>query len=74
MYVKDHHQLASLATEAGFSARRLAQMIGWRSHSHMCRILSGQTKTVAADSATELARVLGVTVSEIFLSEVSSES
>lgn len=74
MQLKDRKQLAKLMLIQGVSARRLAKAAGWKSHSYMNRLLTGQVKTCSTDPALRIAHFLGVGVDDLFLVEVSSNT
>lgn len=74
MQLKDRKQLAKLMVIQGVSARQLAKIAGWRSHSYMNRLLSGQVKTLGTDPALRIAHYLGVGVGDLFLVRVSSST
>lgn len=74
MVLKDRKQLAKLMVIQGVSARQLARIAGWKSHSYMNRLLAGEVRTLSADPALRIAHHLGVGVDDLFLVRVSSET
>lgn len=74
MVLLDRKRLAKLMVIQGVSARQLAKAAGWKSHSYMNRLLSGQVKTLATDPALRIAHYLGVGVDDLFLVRVSDDA
>lgn len=74
MILKDRKQLAKLMAIQEVSARRLALAAGWKSHSYMNRLLSGEVRTLGTDPALRIAHFLGVGVDDLFLVRVSGET
>lgn len=74
MLLKDRKQLAKLMVIQGVSARQMAKIAGWKSHSYMNRLLAGEVKTLATDPALRIAHYLGVGVDDLFLVRVSDEA
>lgn len=74
MLLKDRKQLAKLMVIQGVSARQLASAAGWKSHSYMNRLLSGEARTLSTDPALRIAHRLGVGVDDLFLVRVSSDA
>lgn len=72
MLLKDRKQLAKLMVIQGVSARQLAKVAGWKSHSYMNRLLAGDVRTLSTDPALRIAHHLGVGVDDLFLVKVSS--
>lgn len=73
MLLKDRKQLAKLMVIQGVSARQMAKIAGWKSHSYMNRLLSGDVRTLSTDPALRIAHYLGVGVDDLFLVRVSNE-
>ena len=71
MLLKDRRQLAKLMVIQGISARQMAKVAGWRSHSYMNRLLAGEVRTLATEPALRIAHHLGVGVDDLFLVRVS---
>ncbi|WP_426243771.1 helix-turn-helix domain-containing protein [Nocardioides sp. LHG3406-4] len=74
MILKDRKQLAKLMVIQGVSARRLSKIAGWRSHSYMNRLLSGEVRTLSTEPALRIANHLGVGVDDLFLVRVSDDA
>lgn len=74
MLLKDRKQLAKLMVIQGVSARQMARIAGWKSHSYMNRLLSGDVRTLSTDPALRIAHHLGVGVDDLFLVKVSDQS
>lgn len=74
MLLKDRKQLAKLMVIQGVSARQLSRVAGWKSHSYMNRLLSGEARTLATDPALRIAHHLGVGVDDLFLVRVSDDA
>lgn len=74
MILKDHKQLAKLMVIQGVSARQMAKVAGWKSHSYMNRLLAGEVKTLSTDPALRIAHYLGVGVDDLFLLRVSNDA
>lgn len=73
MILKDRKQLAKLMVIQGVSARQMAKVAGWKSHSYMNRLLAGQVRTLGTDPALRIAHHLGVGVDDLFLVRVSDD-
>lgn len=56
------------------SQRQLAEAAGWKSHSYVARLLSGEIKTVTPDRAARIARFFGVGVDDLFVVRLSTDS
>lgn len=74
MILKDRKQLAKLMVIQGVSARQMARVAGWKSHSYMNRLLAGDVKTLSTDPALRIAHYLGVGVDDLFLVRVSDDA
>lgn len=72
MILKDRQKLAKLMVIQGVSARQLAEAAGWKSHSYMNRLLSGDVKSLKPEPALRIAAHLGVGVDDLFLTKVAS--
>lgn len=70
--LQDRKLLATLMANKPVSARQLAGIAGWKSHSHMNRLLSGQATALSAEAATKIAKYLGVRTSLLFVPSASS--
>lgn len=74
MLVKEPDLLRRLVASKNMTARQLSRRMGWRSHSYMNRILSGQVRSVTPDAAVKIAYLLQVPVDLIFVPRVSGET
>ncbi len=71
MILQDRKRLAKLMVIQGVSARTLAEVAGWRSHTYLSRLLRGEANTLKSDPALRIAHHLGVGVDDLFLTRVS---
>lgn len=71
MELRDRKMLQRLMIVQEVSNRRLAKAAGWKSHSYMNRLVSGQVKTLEPEPALRIAKFLGVGVEDLFLTQVS---
>ena len=67
MILKDPKQLAKIMAIEKVSQRKLAQTIGWGSHSYLGRLLRGEVRTLDPDAALKMSIALGVTVDSLFV-------
>lgn len=74
MRVKDAELIKRVMASKRISNRSLARQMGWKSHSYVNRIVSGQERTVTPDTAIKMAHLLGVPVDLFFETRVFSES
>jgi transcriptional regulator with XRE-family HTH domain len=74
MQLIDRKRLARIMAIQGVSARQLARAAGWKSHSYMNRLLSGQVNTLEVEPAVRIAKHLGVGTDDLFLTRLSSDS
>lgn len=72
MVLKDPKQLAKLMVIQGCSAREMARVAGWKSHTYMQRLLRGEAKTLEVEPAARIAKHLGVGVDDLFLVKIST--
>ncbi len=56
----------------GVSQRELARAAGWKSHSYMRRLITGEVKTLNTDPALRIAHYLHLDVDDIFVTRVDS--
>lgn len=69
MIVKDAELIRRLMNShrpKPITARQMARDLGWKSHSYVNRILSGDVRTVTPDAACKIAYLLGVPVDLVF--------
>lgn len=76
IWMKLHNRkgLLKLMAIQGVSARGLAKAAGWKSHSYMNRLLSGQVDTLEVEPAVRIANYLGVGTDDLFVSRTSSDA
>ncbi len=74
MLVKDRRRLARLIEIQGVSRRQVAQAAGWKSHTYLLRLLSGQARTLEPEHAVKIAAFLRVDLYDLFMPKVSSDS
>lgn len=74
MELKDRTLLASLMEAQGKSARHVARVAGYKSHTYVQRILRGQAKNLEPVPAARIAHDLGVPFDLLFRTRVSAES
>jgi transcriptional regulator with XRE-family HTH domain len=74
MKLTDRKRLAKLMAIQGVSARGLAKAAGWKSHSYMNRLLSGEVDTLEVEPAVRIARYLGVGTDDLFVARVSTDT
>lgn len=74
MKLIDKKRLARLMAIQNVSARELSRQAGWKSHSYMNRLLSGEVSTLDVEPAVRIARYLGVGTDDLFMSQTSSDS
>jgi len=72
MLLKDRKRLARLIEIQEVSKRSVAAAAGWKSHTYLLRLLSGQARTVEPAKAVLIATYLGVDVQDLFTPKVSS--
>lgn len=74
MLVRDHKKLARLLLIQDVSHRQLAKALGWKSHSYVGRLCRGEERSVTPDAALRIAHLLGVSVDDLFVIKVSTQS
>lgn len=74
MELKDRTLLASLMEAQGKSARHLARVAGYKSHTYVQRILRGEAKNLEPIPAARIAHDLGVPFDLLFRTRVSGDS
>lgn len=72
MRIIDRKKIARLMVIQDVSARRLAEVAGWRSHTYLRRILSGEVNTVTPERAARIAEYLGVGMDDLFVARTST--
>lgn len=75
IWMKLHNRkgLQKLMAIQGVSARSLAKAAGWKSHSYMNRLLSGEVSTLEVEPAARIARHLGVGIDDLFMPRLSTD-
>lgn len=73
MRLHNRKGLRKLMAIQGVSARQLARAAGWKSHSYMNRLLSGEVSTLEVEPAARIARHLGVGVDDLFMPRLSTD-
>lgn len=71
MQLKNPLLLKQLMEMKGISARRLAALAGWKSHTYLSRLLHGQVSTLETDPALRIAFALDVPVDALFLTKMA---
>jgi transcriptional regulator with XRE-family HTH domain len=72
MLLRDRKRLARLIEIQEVSKRAVAAAAGWKSHTYLLRLLSGEARTVEPARAVLIATFLGVDVADLFVPKVSS--
>lgn len=67
-------RLAKLLLIQEVSHRELARAVGWKSHGMVAHLLAGRRNSVEPHHAVAMAKYLGVEVSDLFLTETSSNA
>jgi transcriptional regulator with XRE-family HTH domain len=73
MLLKDRKRLARLIEIQEVSKRQVAAAAGWKSHSYLLRLLSGEARTLEPEPAVKIATFLGVDVADLFVPKVTSD-
>ena len=74
MKLKDRKRLARLIEIQEVSKRSVARAAGWKSHSYLLRLLSGEAATCEPDNAMRIAAFLQVDVYDLFLPKTTTVS
>lgn len=72
MELIDRDKLARRMKQMGVSQRELARAAGWKSHSYMRRLLTGDANTLNTDPALRIAHYLHLDVDDVFATRVDS--
>lgn len=72
MLLNDRKRLARLIEIQEVSKRSVATAAGWKSHTYLLRLLSGEARTVEPEHAVRIATFLGVDVADLFTPKVSN--
>jgi transcriptional regulator with XRE-family HTH domain len=73
MELKDRSLLAELMDEQSKSARYIARVAGYKSHTYVQRLLKGQAKNLEAVPAARIAHDLSVPFNLLFRTRVSGD-
>lgn len=73
MVLTDRTKLARLMILQEVSQRDLAKAVGWKSHTYVGRILSGDVKTVTPEVAVRIAHHLGCVIDDLFTPRMSND-
>lgn len=73
MVLKDRHYLIYLMRRDGVSTRRLAREVGWKTHTYVLRLVSGEARTLKVEPAVRIAEFFGEPVDRLFTPRVSRE-
>jgi len=73
MELKDPTFLASVMEEQNKSARHLARIAGYKSHTYVQRLLRGEAKNLEAIPAARIAHDLGLPFNVLFRTRVSGD-
>lgn len=72
MLLKDRKRLARLIEIQEVSKRSVARAAGWKSHTYLLRLLSGQERSLEPEHAVKIATYLHVDVADLFVPKVTS--
>ena len=67
-------RIAKVLLINNMSQRELARQLGFKSHSYIGRIISGQVHSVSPDTAARIAVKLGMPMDDLFLPKSSDNS
>lgn len=73
MQVLDPKKIRKLMLIQEVTQRQLAEAAGWKSHSYVARLLTGEISTVTPDRAARIARFFGVGVDDLFVPRLSTD-
>lgn len=74
MELKSLKRLRTLMEIHDLSGRDVAEIAGYKSHTHMARVLRGQYKVLGNEHALRLAAYFKVGLDDLFVVRVSSEA
>lgn len=72
MELIDRDKLVRRMKKLDVSQRELARAAGWKSHSYMRRLITGEAKTLNTDPALRIAYRLQLDVDDLFVTRVST--
>lgn len=70
LHKEGRKRLARLLVIQEISHRQLAAAVGWKSHGMVSHLISGRRAGVEPQAAITIAKLLGVEVSDLFLTEL----
>lgn len=73
MELKDASLLASLMEEQGKSVRHIARIANYKSHTHVRRMLAGESRNLDSERAARIAHDLGVPFGLLFRTRLSGD-
>lgn len=73
MELIDRDKLVRRMTKLGVSQRELSRAAGWKSHTYMRRLISGEAKTLNIDPALRIAHYLHLDVDDLFVTRVTTD-
>lgn len=73
MQLIDRKRLARLILIQGVSKRAVARAAGWKSHTYLLRLLSGEATTCEPEHAVKIARFLQVGTEDLFVAKVATQ-
>lgn len=74
MELKSLKRLRTLMEIHDLSGRDMAEIAGYKSHTHMARVLRGEYKVLGNEHALRLAAYFKVGLDDLFVVRVSSEA
>lgn len=74
MELRDRTLLAELMAQHDLSARDLAKLAGWKSHTYLQRLLRGEVKSLKTEPAARIAHSLKVPFNLLFMTRVDGDS
>lgn len=73
MLLKDRRLLGRLIALQGWSIRELSRESGFKSHTYLLRLISGQATSCTAERAVAIAAQLNVPLDTLFLTRLSTD-
>jgi transcriptional regulator with XRE-family HTH domain len=74
MQLKDPGVLQALMKSKNVSGRQVSEAAGWRSHTHLQRLLRGEVNTLKPEPALAIAQFLGVPLDVLFVTRVARKT
>lgn len=72
MKLTNRKKLATLIAIQEVSKREVARAAGWKSHTYLLRLLSGEATTCEPEHAVRIAKFLGCDINDLFLPKVDT--